>query len=301
MLHRLLNTNTYGYSVEPQYLMRIDDWARSTTSLTQNGVYFTSPYAIANSAFPGVSQVQNASTFDANESLQSGEYFGRFNWTLTADYNRLMESSFTEEDKSGDASLQYALDHTIALLGTIGYDYFDSSIPLTMNLTGPTILGGFTFTPNEGSTVTFQAGVRRHFPVYIGNAHWVITPSIQFDGLLTDSITTPQGSLLGGLNGLGSLPYLARGFPVPGTTGSLPGGILPGAGEPSLSTISPLFNNGLAFTNAVYHDRLGTAGVTFIGMRTNFAVNFNFEQRTRAGPLSRSRMPIQRCMAQPFL
>ena len=251
------NSNTYGYMIQPQYLMRFKDFASFTTTVSQGGLYFVSPTSVSTAgAVP--TPVQNASSIDVSERLGSGEYFGRLMWSLTGIYDQLKQQSFSETQKNIVANLGYAIDRTFSILATGGYSNLSATVPLGRGLSGPEALGGFTFTPSPSFNLTAEGGVRNQVPTYIGSLHWNIGPLTTLDGLLTDAITTPQGNILANLSGFGGSLL----SPTLGTGAVSPISLLGQSLGPQLGITSPINSQGLAIDNSIYHDRMATVTLT---------------------------------------
>ena len=257
-------TNTYGYTVEPEFFLRLRDIANSVTTASYGQVFFVYPSIPGISSAPGsVSDqllqllegfgtpkpvlfggIQNASSVNASQRIASGDYFGRFNWALTGSYSKQDQQSFSDTEKDGTVDLAYAFDHTISLLATGGYSQFTATIPLSRDLSGPIYMGGLSLTPSPSFKLTGEGGVRNRFATYTGSLTWNISARTAMDGNLTDSITTPQGSILAGLPGLSGALLSASVLPqaAPTVDQSL---------SSQLGTSTPYYSQGLALQNAI--------------------------------------------------
>jgi uncharacterized protein (PEP-CTERM system associated) len=263
------NSNSYGYQVQPQFIMRLEDIATSTTSVSEGGAFFVYPSSVGAPGGQIISPVQNATSFDANERLASGNYFGRLQWSLVGDYNKLDEQTFSETQQSGTLNLGYAVDRTFTLLATGGYSDFSATVPLPKSLTGPTALGGFSLKPSPSFNLTAQAGIRNQYPTYLGSLHWNIGPLTTMDGILTDAITTPVGGILGNLSGFGNTlldPTLGT---VAVTSTPLGQGF-----TSQLGTTSPFLSQGLSLDNSIYHDRQANLTITRTIDRMDYSLGF---------------------------
>ena len=269
------SSDTYGYVVQPEYLFRVRNYFNSITTLSQSGVYFVSPFL--NPTGPTSTGVSNASTVGATQRFTSGDYFGRFNFSLNGDYQKLKEQSFQQLQKDGTVDLAYALDHNFQLLGTGGYNQFEANVPLNRALSGPEALGGFLFTPSPSMKLTAEAGVRNRSATYIGSLHWNLNGLTALDGILTDGIYTPQGSILNSLGGFGSSLL----NPQSGIGAFSPSPVISPIVSPELGTVSPVLSQGLAIDNFIYHDRLANVTLTHTLGRTTLGITFYNDYRTQ--------------------
>jgi uncharacterized protein (PEP-CTERM system associated) len=271
----LTGSNTYGYIVQPEYTFRIRDFLTSTTTFSQQGIYFVSPFLNASNSLSN--NVSNASTIGATQRFASGDYFGRFHWVLNGDYQKVREQSFHELSKDGTLDLGYAIDHTFQLLATGGYNQFEANVPLNRALSGPEGLGGFLFTPSPSMKLMVEAGVRNRTTTYIGTLHWEMSPLTTLDGILNDGIYTPQGSMLNSLGGYGA-SLLNPGF---GISPISPSPVISPFISPQLGTVSPVLSQGLAIDNFIYHDRLANVTLTHTLGRTSVGLTFYNDTRTQ--------------------
>lgn len=269
-------SNTYGYVVQPEYRMRLSDIATSVTDVDQSGVYFVFP-GTANPIGPSPTNIANGVMVGATQRFVSGEYFGRLHWIITGDFSKLKEQSFSQIDKDGSVDLSYAIDRSFQLLATTGYNDLAVNVPLTRPLSGPEYMGGFAYTPSPSLRFTAEAGERNRTPTYIGSVTWQLSPLTSLNGLLTDGITTPQGSILSGLSGFGDALL------NPGTVTSpfSPlGGITPSENA-ALGSVSPLLSQGLAIDNFLYHYRHAMVTLAHTMERTSISLSFFEERRTQ--------------------
>ncbi len=246
IVSRSNSTNVYGYQVQPQYVQRYRDIVTSTTSLSQGGVYFALPSTLTATSGPVAPRVQDSTLLNLTQRFTSGDYFGRLLWSLSGTYDKLDMQSFSQTQRAGVGELEYAFNRSFALLASGGYSSLTATIPLSRSLSGPQALGGFRFTPSPSFSLTARGGVRNNLPTYLAAFHWDIGARTSIDGQLNDMITTPQGSILGGLSGFGtSLLSPTSAFSTPGLT-------------PQFGITSPLLPQGLALDNSIYHERVAT-------------------------------------------
>jgi len=291
-------TNTYGYSVEPEFFLRFRDILNSVTTASYGQVFFVYPSVPGVSSAPGsVSDqllqllegfgtpkpvlfggVQNSSSINASQRIASGDYFGRFNWALTGTYSKQDQQSFSDTEKDGTLDLAYALDRSISVLGTGGYSQFTATIPLNRDLSGPIYMGGFSLTPSESFKLTAEGGVRNRFATYTGSLTWTVSPMTTIDGNLTDSITTPQGSILAGLPSLSGALLSASALPQAAAT-------VDQSLNSQLSTSSPYYSQGLALQNAIYHDRQARLNLSQHDERNTYGLSFYGELRDLLTPI----------------
>jgi uncharacterized protein (PEP-CTERM system associated) len=268
------NSNTYGYQVAPEYILRFRDIVTSTTTLSQSGVYFDFP-SVVNPRTGAIINTSNATSVGAIEQLRGGDYFGRLNWRITGSYNKLTQQSFSEVQKDGVVEIAYAINRNFQILATGGYDSLQTNSPLLRSLSGPEALGGFAFTPSPSLKLVAQAGTRNNSPTYIGSIRWDITDFTSLNGVLNDRVTTPQGNILAGLSAYGTSLL----NPISGNNNLLGSPIISQATNPQLGTISPFLNQGLSIDNYIYHERDANVTLTHVLGRTSTSLTFFADQR----------------------
>jgi uncharacterized protein (PEP-CTERM system associated) len=251
--------NSYGYSIGPDITFKLGDFASSDTLATYGGAYFTNPNGI-NSAvlIPGVSGPENTTMRSVNETLKSGPDFTRLQWTAVALFNETDRAQGLFAEKTGMVTLQYAINHEFALLGTGGYDKISNTTPLTKDVSGPIGMAGVLVTFGEDFMFEIQAGEKYNSMSYEGLLRWNITPTSTVTGSATDSVSTPEGQLMNNLSSL---------------TSSLNG---------TLTTDSALYGNGQAASLAAFSAQsLGSLSFNqniARYQRVNFTYAFDFER-----------------------
>ena len=251
--------NSYGYSIGPDITFRLGDFLSSDTLATYGGAYFSNPNGV-NSAvlIPGVSGPENTTMRSVNETLKSGPDFTRLQWTAVALFNETDRAQGLFAEKTGMVTLQYAINHEVALLGTGGYDKITNTTPLTKDVSGPIGMAGVLVTFGEDFMFEIQAGEKYNSLSFDGLLRWNITPTSTLTGSATDSVSTPEGQLMNNLSGL---------------TSSLNG---------TLTTDSALYGNGQAASLAAFSAQsLGSLSFNqniARYQRVNFSYAFDFER-----------------------
>lgn len=262
------NRNAYGYSFTPDFAWRFDDFARSDLTATQSGEFFSD---LSNSSLGTVLPFggpQNAVSTTISERLKGGDYFGRLEWVLTGSGTNTSQSGFHQKKRSGEADLEYHIDHSFGIIADVGYRKYDSRPALTRGISGVIAMGGFAFEPNPTFALVFKAGRQYNFTSFTGNLHYQFTAASAFQVTLDDTITTPQDRLLLGLNGLG---VSQGGFFLPTT--NLPVDFSPSNPPPTNGQpigVIPL--DGLALDNIISRYRTATAGLVYKISRTTFSL-----------------------------
>jgi predicted porin len=200
-IDRFNSRDVYGYSVSPEFLLRFQDYATSSLTASHGGVFFVRPATDNSGTPPPITPAQNAFSTMATEQLSSGTYFDRVQWKLIGSYSQSTQTVRTQTQEEGLANLTYALTHAVRVFVTGGYSNYKSSVTLAKDLSGPTALGGITYTLGPDVVFTAEAGTQHNFPTYMGSARWSITPLTMFIAEATDEITTPQGDILSRLGG----------------------------------------------------------------------------------------------------
>ena len=268
------NSNSYGYTAQPVFQMRLGDYAISQTSLSQNQVFFAQP--LPSSTTPALPFVPagNTTSTSATEQISSGPHFGRLKWKLTASYADTQQTTQSTQQSEDTVDLAYALDRAIAVLATVGYGDFKSSVPLTQSVSGPIAISGVRYSYGPTFSLAAGAGVRSGFPIYLGSLHWAPTATFNIDGSLTDSIGTSQGNIL---NNLSTLALSAEGvFSVSQSAYWQ----TPGQGLfPQFATVSPAPSLGLALDNSINHDRSANLAFVHNDGRTQYGLSFFGDMR----------------------
>jgi uncharacterized protein (PEP-CTERM system associated) len=194
--------NSYGYSIGPDITFRLGDFATSDLMATYGGAYFTNPAGISGpSVIPGVSGPEDVVMRNVNWTLQSGPDFNRLQWTAVGTFSETDRRQGLLSQKTGIATLRYAITREISLLGTGGYDAISNTTPLFRDVTGPVGMGGIAVSLEDFS-FEFQVGQKFNSMSYQGALRWDIGPSSVLTGTATDGISTPEGQLLNNLSSL---------------------------------------------------------------------------------------------------
>ena len=195
--------NSYGYTIGPDITFRLGDFATSDTLATYGGAYFTDPNGVSSGfSIPGVPGPEQTISRTVSETLRSGTDFSRLQWTLIGQLNELDRAQGLFSEKTAIATFSYALSPEIKLLGTGGYDAISNTTPLNSNLTGPVGMGGVEVTLGPDFDFMIQAGQKYNHLSFLGSLRWNITATSSLTGQATDSVSTPEGQLLGNLSNL---------------------------------------------------------------------------------------------------
>lgn len=258
--------DTYGYTVRPELQLRFSDFATSTTTASQGSVFFVRPSTDNTGTPPPITPARDAQSTMLSELIKSGTDFERLQWSVMGTYVQSSQSVRTQTQEEGLGSLTYALTHAVRVFVNGGYSNYKSTTALSKDLSGPTAIGGFTYTLGPDFEVTAEGGTQNNFPTYMGSAHWRISPLTSFIAQATDTITTPQGDILSRLGGGGGLGGLGGGGL--GLGGGLGGG-------------PPIGPGGLALDNSIYRIRSIDASVTHTEERTNYSLSAFANERDR--------------------
>lgn len=263
-IDRFNSRDVYGYTVRPEFLLRFKDYATSTLMASHGGVFFVRPSTDNSGPPPPVTPARDALSTMVSEQIGSGTYFDRVQWKLIGSYSQSSQSVRTQTQEDGLANLTFALTRAVRVFATGGYSNYKSSVPLAKDLSGPTALGGITYTLGPDVVFTAEAGTQHNFPTYMGSARWKITPLTMFIAEATDEITTPQGDILSRLgSGQGS--------------GDLSGGLGLGSFGGS-STFGP---GGLALDNSINRVRRVEATLTHTLDQMFFSLSAYATERDR--------------------
>ncbi len=278
---RYNSRDTYGYVVEPQFMLRFDDFATSTTTASHGGVFFVQP-STGNTGTPlPITPAQNAFSTTLSEELASGSNFERLHWSLIGSYGQFSQTTQTERQWEGLGNVGYAVTYALRLFVIGGYSEFKSTVPLTKDLNGPTALGGLTYTLGPDWVFNIEAGTQHNFPTYMGSARWQITPRTVFTAEATDEITTPQGDILSRLGNLNALGDGFGGYGGFGTTGGIGSGL--GLGNfGGFSTFGP---GGLALDNSIYRIRTINGSFSHYEDLTRYTLSIFGSERDRLDSL----------------
>jgi uncharacterized protein (PEP-CTERM system associated) len=277
-ISNLNSRDTYGYLVEPDYHLRFDDFADSDLIAKQMGVFFVSPgTSNAGPALPFTPPTNELST-GVTERITSGTDFERMKWELSGSDSQSTQANLSESQQEGAATVSYAVNRILRMVGTGGYDFFKSSVPLTTNLNGPIGLGGIEASSGPPFLLLALAGTQHNFFSYIGKLHWEVDPLTTVVGSATDQIVTPQDEILGALGSFGATPN--GDFFDSLTQADAPDLF---AESPDLNSLAPAFGNGLALTNAINRVRNATLTISHDDGRMTYQLGL-FD--TKRDPLS---------------
>ena len=260
--------NAYGYVFTPDFVWRFGDYVRSDFTVTQSGEFFSD---LSNSSLGNVlpfGQPQDAVATRIMERLKGGDYFGRLEWVLSGSATNTSQAGLHQKQRSGEADLEYHIDHSWAILGDVGYRSYETRPALTRGVSGVIAMGGVSFQPDPTFSLVVKAGRQYNFTSFTGSLRYQFTAASALQVTLDDAVTTPQDRLLLGLDGLGvsqgsfffpatSLPvdFAAPGVPV---TDSRP------------IKVAPL--DGFALDNIISRYRTATVGLVNKMTRTTISL-----------------------------
>jgi len=259
--------NSYGYLVEPDYHIRLGDYADSDIIATQGGVFFVSPNVSNSQASQPVVPPNNALSTGVEASIKSGTYFGRFRWELSASDREASQTTQSQSERQGSGTLSFALTHVFNVIGRGGYDAYRSSLPLNKDLTGPIGMGGVEIVSRPLFDLVAMAGTQHNFFSYEGSLNWTVGPFTTVVGSATDQIQTPQDQLLKNLGLLASTP-LGDFF---NSQTQAPGPDL-FSESPDDRIVAPTFTNGLALDNSIYRMRNYSLSATNVEGRMTYQI-----------------------------
>jgi len=269
--------NGYGYTVGPDITFRLGDFASSDTLATYSAAYFETPNGFDPTiVIPGVIGPQNTQIRSVQETLRSGEFFSRLQWTGVGTFMENESPQGLFSAKMGVVTFRYLIQRGFSLLGTGGYNALTNSIGFNRSISGPIAMGGVSY-ENENFSLEAQAGQRYNALSYEGTVRWNIGPTTAFTGVVTDGVNTPEGQLLSNLGGLtASLGGVL-------TNGS---NIYANGSTASLTSFNLQQQGSLSFDQSVA--RYQRAVLTFLQdiERNHIALSAFAEKRTRlAGPI----------------
>jgi hypothetical protein len=196
--------DTYGYTIAPDFIFRLGDFATTETTFSHGSVFFFRPHGPEiEDGIPGEIPTTQATTYGVTERFASGSAFDRLAWGITGTANKMTRISGGLEEASGAADVSYALSRGIAVLGTAGYASITTDTQnLTHSLVGPIALGGIAIS-GARLEAEFRAGWQYNYSSYTGRIRYQLGPFTVVNGSLSDSITTPGLNFLGGVGRLG--------------------------------------------------------------------------------------------------
>jgi len=274
--------DTYGYSVQPDFRFRIGDALTSDLVVTHGGAFFVRPHSASPvPVIPGFVNPTDTLSTSVTERLSSGPFFGRFRWELAGSDAEIRGiGSHTVKDdlseRTGLATLSYAVTHGFSLLVTGGYEWIHTSVKLAKKLSGPVVLAGFQVNLGPAVQAQFQAGRQFNSASYTGSLHWELTPTLSVAGLLTDSVTTPAAQLISSLTNLASTP-----------TGQFVNGndLYASGAAPALANFNPGLFNPLSFQQSISRVRAGQLAVFEDLHRNHFSLGVHFASNDYLSPL----------------
>ena len=258
----------YGYTVAPTFAFRLGEFATSATSASQSSMFFVEPNTplIDDGPIPGQEPPSGSLSYGASERISSGSAFFRLNWALTGSWYHTEQSSNLEfTQASGISDIRYAITREVVLLGTFGYQSLTSNQPLIEDLVGPIILGGAQVTLGPDFQISATAGKQFNNPSYIGNLIYRAGPFTTFTTSVTDTVTTPAGRLMSGLNQLGvngQGNFVNTGYPVNPA-------VQPPTGSP-VTGFNPVPIDGIGITNTIQRYRSVSSSLVYTAERTQY-------------------------------
>ena len=241
---------SYGYFANPVYVMKLGDYAKSETSVSESQLFFKQPSGGSTVSTVPVTPLQDATSTTFLQRFSAGPYFGRFNWDLNAAYSDMEQTSQSQQRTITSFSAAYAINTAFAVLGSVAYDQIRTSVPLVRDLPPEIALAGGRVDLGGKFMLSAAAGVAHNFPTYIGSLNWVVTPRFKITGSLTDTISNSQGDIL---NNLSSLAATSQG--IFSDAQSYFWQTQQQALNPQFATISPVPITGLTPTNSLNRDR----------------------------------------------
>jgi uncharacterized protein (PEP-CTERM system associated) len=266
------NSNVYGYIAEPVLQTQFGEYATSQTSLTESQVFFSQPLPSSTGPAPlPFVPPGNSTITSAAERITSTPFFGRFAWDMNASYIDTQQTSETVQQRQATADVSYALDRWVAVLGTVGYSQWITSVALAQSLSGPILLGGAQLSYGPTFKLIAKAGVQNNYPTYQGSLLWDVTPTFDVIGSLTDAVTTTPQTILSNLSTLAVAPnggfyntqalcQLTPGQPLSPQPITSP---VPALCLPLTNAITRNQNAQLAFVD--HHDQRTTYALSFFG------------------------------------
>lgn len=200
-------TNSYGFTLEPDLKLRFGTFANSESIAIYGSTFFSRPAGTPPiPPIPGLAGPENTNTRGFIQTFTSGEDFARFNWSIAGQFEETKRKQGLFSDKSGVGTARYALSREFSLLATVGYDAVTNTVPLSRNLSGLVVLGGFALTFGERFSLQVQAGRKYNDGSYTGSLRYNLTPRTSIIGSATDTVSTPEGQLLDSLTNLTATP-----------------------------------------------------------------------------------------------
>ena len=275
--------NTYGYTVSPELTFRLENFARSTTTLTQSASFFGEPQG------PQVSQVGPFSgppsqviTYEAVEQLSSGPDFARLHWQIIGSALRETEPGINFDLASGSANAAYAISRDIAVLGSGGYESFRSNQQLGEQISGAFWYAGLQLGLGPRGHADFEAGEQFGGASYLGDVNYQISPLTSVVGTLTDTIQTPAAALLGGFGQLGA-NLQGNLFNTNFQVGNAPPSTIS-----NVTGFTPGFTGGVAITDVISRYRAANLSLVHIVGRTQYRLSgfwYKFDAVVTNSPL----------------
>jgi len=218
---------------------------------------FSATHFNNNTTVPGTTGLSNTTQNEGRVSLGTGEDFGQLNSNLVLDALKSsgggINSSST--DKRIELDNEYAITHSIFILGQFGYE--DQTFPgsTASDIRGAIAQGGARYTPNPDTSVSLLYGLRQGTTSFDGNLRFAVTQATSVFITYNESVETTQQLIQQNL----------------GT-----GGTSTGAGGPPVPVVNPNF----PLQNNVFRFNTLQAGVTSAVGRNTFTLTAYRERQT---------------------
>ena len=258
--------DTYGYTISPDLMFRLGNFARSETTLNQSSIFFVQPGgASLSQTIPGSTAPTELISYGASERLSSGIDFNRLNWALTAFAIKQTQSGADLSQATIRGDFRYAVSREVVFFTDLGYQSITSKQGLSQSVSGPSAFGGIQYTPSPNFEADASAGSQFNSPSYVGNLRYQFAAFTSLSASVTDTVSTPAGRLIGGLGQLGANAqgnFFNTNFQLNPTT---PPGTVSG-----ISAFNPAPPDGAAITPTIFRYRSAYVTLLHIADRTQY-------------------------------
>ena len=253
-------TQTTVYSGSPYARLHFGDDGDAELRYTFSQMLYSGETGSIPTTVPGeaIPPITNGTQNEASAKYNTGAAFNRLQFSADLDY-LVYDSTALTDSRNSQASVggSYQLTRTLALLANGGYQRLIYPGQPSVDYTGPTWSGGFTYQPRDDRVVSLSYGRNEGQNSFTGNMNYALTQLTKVSASYSEQDLTEQQEELQGL-GLATQT-------TPGAT------ISQGTGLPF-----SIDNPNLALQNAVSRVQNLSAGISMQGgQRNQYTLTFN--------------------------
>ena len=213
------SVQTSSLSADTYLVHRFDNFGSARLGYTISQTIISGAENQVVSPFVTPQSNQSLRTMSPHFSFTTGDYFGRFQGTLSAQASTNQgRGPLAGSSRSSETfNMSYALTRIWTLTGSIGHEKIDYTGLNPIHIDGPTWSGGVTVTPDPNTSVAISYGQKSGRPSLTVDANTVLSPRIVMSANYSELLSTSAEDLQ---NSLASSSVGAGGVAINSTTGA---------------------------------------------------------------------------------